>query len=105
MMPYTKPELRPPIDEKLDPLIERLIEMAELNMPSSLRSTNAIGEKSLAGCITYIIFKLLRKFYADGRWYEKMDAEKVCASAIDEFKRRFLYPYEDEAIKRNGDVE
>jgi hypothetical protein len=39
------------------------------------------------------------------KWYDKMDAEKVVASAIDEFKRRFLHPYEDEAIKKNGDVQ
>jgi hypothetical protein len=62
-------------------------------------------DKELAGCLTYIIFKLIKKFYVDGKWYDKMDAEKVCASAIDEFKRRYLHPYEDEAIKRNGDVE
>jgi len=62
-------------------------------------------DKDMAAILTYVVFRLIRHFYADGRWYDKMDAEKVCASAIDEFKRRFLHPYEDEAIKRNGDAE
>jgi hypothetical protein len=91
-MPYIRKELRPSIDEFLDPLIKRLKE-------------SNLEEKELAGCLTYIVFKLIKKFYADGKWYDKMDAGKICQSAIDEFERRFLHPYEDEAIKRNGDVE
>jgi hypothetical protein len=61
-------------------------------------------EKELTGVLTYIVFKLLRRFYANGGWYEQMDAEKVVDSAISEFKRRFLYPYEDMKIRDNGDV-
>jgi len=63
------------------------------------------NEEELTGVLTYIVFRLLRKYYGTGNWYTKMDAEKVCSSALDEFKRRFLHPYEDEAIKRNGDAE
>lgn len=91
-MPYIKKELRPPIDKFLEPLIKQLKEMG-------------LSEKDIAGCLTYIIFKLIRRFYAEGKWYDKMDADKVCASAIDEFKRRFLYPYEDQKIVENSDVQ
>lgn len=97
-MPYIKKELRSPIDEFLEPLIERLKAMISSDVLE-------LSDKELAGCLTYIIFKLIRKFYADGTWYGKMDAEKVCASAIDEFKRRFLHPYEDKKIEENGDVD
>jgi hypothetical protein len=93
-MPYIRRVLRKPIDEVLDPLIERLKTLVDASL----------SEKDLAGCITYVIFKLIRYFYENGKWYDKMDAEKVCASAIDEFKRRFLHPYEDKKIKENGDV-
>lgn len=92
-MPYIKKALREPIDEKLDPLIERLNEMLTY-----------IDGKDLAACLTYIVFKLIRRYYENGKWYDKMDAEKVCASAIDEFKRRFLHPYEEMKIAEHGDV-
>ena len=94
-MPYIKKELREPIDKYLEPLIK--------DLTASL-SLGELSEKDLAGCLTYITFKLIRRFYAEGRWYYKMDAEKVCASAIDEFKRRFLHPYEDKKIIEEGDV-
>jgi len=90
-MPYIKPQLR----DDIDPLLYKLI--AHLSM-------QGITKEELAGCITYIIFKMIREFYEDGKWYEKMDAIKVCDSASDEFRRRFLHPYEDEKIKKNGDV-
>lgn len=96
-MPYIKKALREPIDEILEPLIERLRAMISSDVLE-------LSDKDLAGCLTYIIFKLIRRFYADGKWYDKMDAEKVCASAIDEFKRRFLHPYEEMKIAENGDV-
>lgn len=95
-MPYIKKESRPMIDDYLDLLIARLDKKI---------ASGELSQKDLAGCLTYITFKLIRHFYAEGKWYDKMDAEKVCASAIDEFKRRFLHPYEDKAIERNGDVE
>ena len=100
-MPYIRQELRPFIDSILDILIERLKDMMDPELVKPIIK----DEKELAGCLTYIVFKLLRHFYADGKWYEKMDAVKVVESAIDEYKRRFLHPYEDGAIKRNGDVE
>ena len=96
MCPYIRKELRPPIDEILDKLIERLSEM---------QVTNLQNQKELAGNLTYIVFKLIKHFYKDGKWYDKMDAEKVCNSAWREFARRFLDSYEDEAIQRNGDVQ
>lgn len=95
-MPYIKKEFRGPIEEKLIPLVRRLDRMRNLGM---------IDEKDLTACLTYIVFRLIRRYYETGKWYDKMDAEKVCASAVDEFKRRFLHPYEDKKILENGDVE
>jgi len=92
-MPYINKKLREPIDDKLDPLIKRLNGMLTY-----------MTKEELAGCLTYVIFRLIRTYYEHGKWYDKMDANKVCASAIDEFKRRFLHPYEDRKIIENGDV-
>lgn len=64
-----------------------------------------VDEKDLTGVLTYIVFRLIREYYGPGNWYTKMDAEKVCSSALSEFKRRFLFPYEDEKILENGDAE
>jgi hypothetical protein len=88
-------------------MVDQIIKgLDDLQKPlDGLGPTFIKDEKDLTGVLTYIVFRLLRKYYGTGNWYTKMDAEKVCASAIDEFKRRFLHPYEDEAIKRNGDAE
>jgi len=94
-MPYIKPELRPEIEKELAPLMEFLEKKAK---------SGEYDQKILAAVLTYIIFKFLRKFYEEGKWYDKSDAEKVVNSAIDEFKRRFLHPYEDKKIQENGDV-
>ena len=98
-MPYIKKDLRLFIDPIIDILIKRLEEMKKPEVVVPI-----INEKDLAGCLTYITFKLIRHFYEKGKWYDKMDALKVCESAMDEFRRRFLHPYEDEKIKENGDV-
>lgn len=95
-MPYIKEELRPNLDTLLEKIEQEI---------RAMRAVGKINDKGVAGCLTYCVFKLIRRFYADGRWYDKMDAEKVCKSAMTEFMRRFVYPYEDDAIERNGDVE
>ena len=87
-MPYIRKELRPEIDAIIDPLIRLLKDM---------------NAETRAGCLTYIIFKLIL-IYKDSNWYGKMDALKACESAMDEFRRRFIHSYEDLAIKANGDV-
>lgn len=94
-MPYIRKELRPSIDDYINPLITRL---------DNKLKNNEITEKELAGCLTYIIFKLIRHYYESGNWYSKSDAIKICDSAVDEFRRRFIHKHEEDAIARNGDV-
>ena len=94
-MPYIKQELRP----NLDVLLEKL----EVEI-RAMRAMGKINDKGVCGCLTYCVFKLIRRFYSKGRWYDKMDAEKVCKSAIDEYMRRFVHPYENEKIQTHGDV-
>ncbi len=70
----------------------------------SLNGSRIKNEKELAGVLTYIVFKLIRHYYEDCNWYDKSDALKVCESAMDEFRRRFIHPYEDKKIEENGDA-
>jgi len=95
-MPYIKQDLRP----YFEPIVEQYIEQIIAGV-----TLGKISEKDVSGIITFAIFKLIRRFYQNGKWYDKMDAVKVCESAKTEFLRRFVYPYEDDAIERNGDVE
>lgn len=95
-MPYIKKKLRPYFDPMIEDIIDQII---------SGVGVNQIEEDDVAGIITYITFKLIRRFYQNGNWNRKMEAIKVCESAKAEFLRRFVYPHEDDAIKRNGDVE
>lgn len=37
-------------------------------------------------------------------WDRRMDIYKAIKGAADEWRRRMVDPYEDEAIKRNGDI-
>lgn len=94
-MPYIKEELRPYFDPMVDDIIDQVIAGVEAKQ---------IVEKDVAGIITYITFRLCRKFYEEGKWYDRMDVKKICESVWDEFNRRFNQPKEDEAIKRNGDA-
>ena len=102
-MPYVNKELKHFIEPFMDQIIEKL---DELRKP--LDGTGSIiikDDKVMTGVLTYIVFRLIRHYYENGNWYSKMDAEKVCVSAIDEFKRRFLHPYEDKKIEENGDAD
>jgi len=95
-MPYIKKELRPFFEPIVEQLIEQIIKGVDADQ---------ITEKDVAGIITFVTFKLCRRFYQNGKWYDRMDVQKICTSVWDEFNRRFNQPKEDEAIERNGDVE
>lgn len=95
-MPYIKQKQRKGIKELTDEIIKEIEARVALGWYS---------QKEVCENLTYIIFKLIKHFYSKGKWYDKKDAEKACLSAIEEFNRRFLYPYEDKKIIENGDIE
>lgn len=92
-MPYTKQEFRKVIDKELDEFIDRM-DFAYINM----------SDKDFASVVTYVFFKIVRKYYENGSWYVKADVEKICHSVVTEFERRFMFPYENKKIEENGDV-
>ena len=90
-MPYTNWLLRKQIDSDLGKLIKSLEGYEDY-------------DEDMAKQITYIIFKIVKIFYADGNWYKRGDVDKILESVKDEFHRRFDHPAEDKAMKENGDV-
>jgi len=90
-MPYIAQKNRPPIDRHLDPLIEVLKNSTE-------------SGKRRNGEVVYAIYKILKYVYGQGRFEEKSNAEKVTGSAMKEYYRRIMAPYEDKKIAENGDV-
>ena len=87
-MPYITQSER----KALDPHIKTLID--------------AMNEEMLytvAGNFTYIVYRLLRTFFMGHFWTRALGIGcLICA--ILEIYRREHGPYENEAIKRNGDV-
>jgi len=90
-MPYIKGERRKPLDYWLDPLIE------------ALRKATEMGEKN-TGDSVYVVYKILKYVYGDGNFEVKSNAEKVVNSAIREYYRKIMAPYEDKKSEENGDI-
>jgi len=99
-MPYISKKMR---HDDMEYLVNRLM---------TVIADHCIAQETpnedLAKTLTYVIFKMLKGFYVRSEnypgWYFRMDALKVLDSCRDEFKRRFLHAYENEAMNRNGDV-
>jgi len=65
--------------------------------------------KDFAGAVNYLNFVIAKKRFAEGSEFKKYyqfalwTGTMLCC--VLEVYRRLIAPYEDEAIKRNGDVE
>lgn len=87
-MPYIEPFKR----DELDPLINMLA--------FSLTTTN-----SEAGDLNYVITKILLAQVGPEPAYDEINKIiGVLECAKQEFYRRYAAPYEDDKIKKNGDV-
>ena len=87
-MPYIKQDNRMDCDSALQELQEML--------PS---------DGTTAGKLTYIISNLIWKQFLDRPSYEAANKLLGVLEAVKlEFYRRHVAPYEDEAIRRNGDL-
>lgn len=95
----------PYVNRKLRHVIELAGLRAFIKNIEELTDSEIKNREELTACITYIVFRLIKHFYSEGNWYNKMDAVKVVESAIDEYKRRVIHPYEDKKIQEHGDIE
>lgn len=89
-MPYIKQAMR----EKFDGAIEEILEQFE-----------DLDESSKKGAANYVITQIIRKVFTDpenyGNWANAI-ATLECAKL--EIYRRFVVPYENGAMARNGDL-
>ena len=94
-MPYISQSARP----RLDPLIEKLA--AEIK--DIAKSEGYDG--AFAGLMNYSMTRLILKVAPEKRRYWVIAlVTGVIHNVLDEFYRRYAVPYEDEQIKKNGDV-
>ena len=82
-MPYIKKELREKLDDDIDVLISKIM---------------TIPPNEQDGVVNYTVFRMLLGLYEPNR------AMGVLESVKQEFYRRKIGPYEDQAILRNGDI-
>ena len=89
-MPYIRKDQR----EDLDPLLEPLIHLL-------------CSKKNNSGELVYVFYRILKEKYvdppnADFDW--QSTALKVLNATEHEYYRRMMAPYENKAIRRNGDI-
>lgn len=87
-MPYIKPDDRPPIDEKLQALIEYL-------------KARPIEQQD--GDLNYVVTRLIHNLYPE-KYFHYNRALGVLSAIQLELYRRKVAPYEDQKISENGDV-
>jgi hypothetical protein len=105
-MPYIKKESRDLYNEFIDQLAEKLIANTE-GEPNT-----PWNDGFYQGDLNFIFFRLIRQFerkYTEKHGYtfgyhQKSAFIAALRDCADEYQRRFLAPYEDHAIERNGDV-
>jgi hypothetical protein len=87
-MPYIKPEMRPPLDRVLEPLIHELI---------------TAPDNEVDGMLNYSITRILHDVYSPS-YYNYNRALGVLEAIKLEFYRRSVAAYEDLKAQLNGDV-
>jgi hypothetical protein len=90
LMPYIPQEFRPALDRAIEQLV------------ATLREETARDRK---GHANYVITQILRKTFGNPESYSSWaDAIGTLECAKLELYRRYVVPYENGAIARNGDV-
>jgi len=88
-MPYIKSEDRPRYESGLD------------DLGFCFESSGYI-----AGHVTYVIFVMLARWWEWNKSYDTIAKIRGClAGVLSELDRRYFFPYEDQKIQENGDVE
>jgi hypothetical protein len=87
-VPYIKPEMRPPLDRVLEPLIHELI---------------TSPDNEVDGMLNYSITRILHDVYSPS-YYNYNRALGLLEAIKLEFYRRSVAAYEDLKAQLNGDV-
>lgn len=94
-MPYLPPNQR----LVLDPLIEELAAATKRIVRES-----GDEETAFAGILNYCCTKLALKTIPERRYYAMALVYGVFGTVAEEFYRRYVVPYENEQIEKQGDV-
>jgi len=98
-MPYIKKEVRQKLDPKIDELVNAIAEEAQKDDPK----TTFIG--ILNYTFTTTALKTTKKLFGQLRYWIIASLTGLFHNLADEFYRRLAAPYEEEQIKKNGDLE
>ncbi len=96
-MPYIPQECRPELDEQIDKLVEVIV-----------KQHKGFGyDGAFAGLLNYTVttmtLKILDQSFGPFRYWQNALVRGVFDDISTEFYRRKSGPYEDEAVKKNGD--
>lgn len=90
-MPYIEDPSRPPLDVAIDLLADQI-------------KVASIEPTAWAGVVNYSVTRLLVSTLPKKRYWCLALGIGTLLCVIFEFYRRFVAPYEDEAIRKNGDI-
>jgi hypothetical protein len=82
-MPYIKDKKRMILNHDIESLVETIKDNSQM---------------------AYVIYKLIKVYYARPPWDDMSDALKVLEDVKLEYYRRVMVPYTDKKIAENGDV-
>lgn len=93
-MPY----IDEPLKDFLDPDIDCLVTCINAKV-------DAMDEPvAVAGILNYVVTRLLVRTLPEKRYWALALGIGTLVCCIFEFYRRFVAPYEDQAIRKNGDI-
>lgn len=96
-MPYIPAENRPTLDEEIDKLSDKIVEI----------SKEYGYDGAFAGLLNYtcttLANKILKKQFGNLRYWQIAIVTGTFKNIADEFYRRAAVPYEDIQINKNGD--
>jgi hypothetical protein len=93
-MPYIKQEKREDYEQEIQKIVKKLVNSDD-------------GYNSAKGELNYIIYSIVLRYLDEkGMRYHRINdfVGGVLSCCQQELYRRLAAPYEDEAIKKNGDV-
>lgn len=92
-MPYIVKDQRNVLDSRIEGLIDRVLE--DKTIPADKR----------LGVVNYIVSRITMGILQPSNYGEMASAIGTLECAKLEMYRRLIGPYEDKAIKKNGDIE
>lgn len=87
-MPYIKPDDRPAVDEKIQPLIDYL-------------KTRSVENQD--GDLNYAVTRIIHELYPEKYFHYNRALGAITAIQLELYRRK-VAPYEDQKITENGDV-